>query len=168
MGSVPVVADKSTMRLEGIITDRDLSCVVLADGLDSRTPIGRLHYQESSHLPRRRRHRGLRACDAGAPGSKNSGSQRIRSLLRNRCSGRSGVERVDRKGSRVSSGDFNSIKKSAPPGCLITICKVPSYGAEGGSEQPLPRRKPCPAPIQLTPFHYRDSQPNAPAIQPFL
>ena len=90
IGSVPVVADNSTMRLEGIINDRDLCCALLADGLDSRTPIG--GFIARNPVIRTRRHRNLRACDAGAPGSKNSDSQRIRSLRRNRCSGRSGVE----------------------------------------------------------------------------
>lgn len=39
IGSVPVVTDKSSMKLEGIITDRDLCCKVLAEGLDPNTSI---------------------------------------------------------------------------------------------------------------------------------
>lgn len=37
IGSVPVVADKQSRRLEGIVTDRDLCCTVLADGKDPKT-----------------------------------------------------------------------------------------------------------------------------------
>jgi CBS domain-containing protein len=39
IGSLPVVSDKTTMLLEGIITDRDLCCAILAEGLDPQTPI---------------------------------------------------------------------------------------------------------------------------------
>lgn len=37
IGSVPIIADASSRRLIGIITDRDLCCNVLAEGLDPRT-----------------------------------------------------------------------------------------------------------------------------------
>jgi CBS domain-containing protein len=36
VGSVPVVLDQQSKKLYGMITDRDLCCSVLADGLDSR------------------------------------------------------------------------------------------------------------------------------------
>jgi CBS domain-containing protein len=37
IGSVPVVADQQTLELLGMITDRDLCCSVVAEGLDART-----------------------------------------------------------------------------------------------------------------------------------
>jgi CBS domain-containing protein len=37
IGSVPVVMDQASRRLVGMITDRDLCCSVLADGLDPKT-----------------------------------------------------------------------------------------------------------------------------------
>ena len=41
IGSMPVVADHESRKLIGIITDRDLCCSVVADGVDARsTPIG--------------------------------------------------------------------------------------------------------------------------------
>lgn len=41
IGSVPVIADRESQRLEGIITDRDLCCQIIAAGLDPKTtPIG--------------------------------------------------------------------------------------------------------------------------------
>jgi CBS domain-containing protein len=41
-GSVPVVQDQESRRLMGIITDRDLCCSVIAQGLDPKnTPIER-------------------------------------------------------------------------------------------------------------------------------
>ena len=40
VGSIPIVADEQSRRLTGIITDRDLCCSVVAQGLDpKRTPI---------------------------------------------------------------------------------------------------------------------------------
>lgn len=37
VGSLPVVLDQQSRTLLGMITDRDLCCKVMADGLDSRT-----------------------------------------------------------------------------------------------------------------------------------
>jgi len=37
VGSIPVVKDKETKRLEGIVTDRDLALKVVAEGLDSKS-----------------------------------------------------------------------------------------------------------------------------------
>ena len=37
VGSIPVVTDHESRKLIGIITDRDLCCGVVADGLDGRT-----------------------------------------------------------------------------------------------------------------------------------
>jgi CBS domain-containing protein len=37
IGSVPVVADQQTKKLVGMITDRDLCCSVIAQGLDPKT-----------------------------------------------------------------------------------------------------------------------------------
>ena len=37
VGSIPVVADKQSRTLVGMITDRDLCCLVLAHGLDPKT-----------------------------------------------------------------------------------------------------------------------------------
>ena len=37
VGSIPVVTDHESRKLIGIITDRDLCCSVLADGLDAQT-----------------------------------------------------------------------------------------------------------------------------------
>lgn len=37
VGSIPVVADHESRKLIGIITDRDLCCSVVADGLDPQT-----------------------------------------------------------------------------------------------------------------------------------
>lgn len=39
IGSMPVVADGDSGRLLGIITDRDLCCRILAEGLDPRTTL---------------------------------------------------------------------------------------------------------------------------------
>jgi CBS domain-containing protein len=40
VGSIPVVMDQESRRLVGVITDRDLCCSVVADGLDPKaTPI---------------------------------------------------------------------------------------------------------------------------------
>lgn len=39
VGSLPVVADHQSHTLVGMITDRDLCCSVLAQGLDSKTMI---------------------------------------------------------------------------------------------------------------------------------
>ena len=39
VGSLPVVADHQSRTLVGMITDRDLCCSVLAQGLDSKTMI---------------------------------------------------------------------------------------------------------------------------------
>ena len=36
VGSLPVVEDKETNKLLGMITDRDLCCSIVADGLDAR------------------------------------------------------------------------------------------------------------------------------------
>jgi CBS domain-containing protein len=42
IGSVPVVADQQSRELIGMITDRDLCCSVIAEGLDPKqTPIGK-------------------------------------------------------------------------------------------------------------------------------
>jgi CBS domain-containing protein len=41
IGSMPVIADRESQRVEGIITDRDLCCQIVAAGLDPKTtPIG--------------------------------------------------------------------------------------------------------------------------------
>jgi len=37
IGSVPVVADQESRKLVGMITDRDICCSVVADGLDPKT-----------------------------------------------------------------------------------------------------------------------------------
>jgi CBS domain-containing protein len=37
IGSVPVVMDQASRKLVGLITDRDLCCSVVADGLDPKT-----------------------------------------------------------------------------------------------------------------------------------
>ena len=37
IGSVPIVEDQDSRKLIGMITDRDLCCSVLADGLDPKT-----------------------------------------------------------------------------------------------------------------------------------
>jgi CBS domain-containing protein len=39
IGSLPVVADGESRRVVGIITDRDLCCGVLAEGLDPKTTL---------------------------------------------------------------------------------------------------------------------------------
>jgi len=39
VGSIPVVTDHQSRKLIGIITDRDLCCSVVANGVNSRTPI---------------------------------------------------------------------------------------------------------------------------------
>ena len=36
VGPIPIVSDKQTMKLAGIVTDRDLAVKVLAEGLDSK------------------------------------------------------------------------------------------------------------------------------------
>jgi CBS domain-containing protein len=36
IGSVPVVADKETRKLIGMITDRDICCAIVANGLDAK------------------------------------------------------------------------------------------------------------------------------------
>jgi CBS domain-containing protein len=41
VGSIPVVADRESRTLVGMITDRDLCCSVLAHGLDSKTTMVR-------------------------------------------------------------------------------------------------------------------------------
>src|SRR5256885_1594048 len=37
IGAMPVLADHDSRRLEGIITDRDLCCGIVAEGLDPKT-----------------------------------------------------------------------------------------------------------------------------------
>jgi CBS domain-containing protein len=37
IGSMPVISDGDSKRLEGIITDRDLCCGIVAEGLDPKT-----------------------------------------------------------------------------------------------------------------------------------
>lgn len=37
VGSIPIVKDKDTNRLEGIVTDRDLAIKVVAEGLDPKS-----------------------------------------------------------------------------------------------------------------------------------
>ena len=37
IGSIPVVIDQQSRELVGVITDRDLCCSIVADGLDPRT-----------------------------------------------------------------------------------------------------------------------------------
>src|SRR5213080_1619252 len=37
IGSIPVVIDQQSRELVGVITDRDLCCSVVADGLDAKT-----------------------------------------------------------------------------------------------------------------------------------
>jgi CBS domain-containing protein len=37
IGSLPVIADGESNQLEGIITDRDLCCTIVAEGLDPKT-----------------------------------------------------------------------------------------------------------------------------------
>jgi len=37
IGSVPVVMDQESLKLVGVVTDRDLCCSVVADGLDPKT-----------------------------------------------------------------------------------------------------------------------------------
>jgi signal-transduction protein with cAMP-binding, CBS, and nucleotidyltransferase domain len=37
VGSMPVVADQMSRKLMGIITDRDLCCSVVAEGMDPKT-----------------------------------------------------------------------------------------------------------------------------------
>jgi CBS domain-containing protein len=37
IGSLPVVMDQESRKLVGVITDRDLCCSVVADGLDTKT-----------------------------------------------------------------------------------------------------------------------------------
>ena len=37
IGSMPVVADQQSLKLVGMITDRDLCCSVIAQGLDPKT-----------------------------------------------------------------------------------------------------------------------------------
>jgi CBS domain-containing protein len=37
IGSMPVISDGDSERLEGIITDRDLCCAIVAQGLDPKT-----------------------------------------------------------------------------------------------------------------------------------
>jgi len=47
VGSMPVVADQDSRRLVGMITDRDLCCSVIADGLDPKsTSINGLYSDE--------------------------------------------------------------------------------------------------------------------------
>ncbi len=40
IGSMPVVADQQSRKLVGMITDRDLCCSILAQGLDAKAKIG--------------------------------------------------------------------------------------------------------------------------------
>jgi CBS domain-containing protein len=43
IGSMPVVADQQSRKIVGVITDRDLCCSVIAEGMDPRTtPIEKL------------------------------------------------------------------------------------------------------------------------------
>lgn len=37
IGSVPVVSDQQSKRLEGVVTDRDLCCTVIAEGKDPKS-----------------------------------------------------------------------------------------------------------------------------------
>jgi CBS domain-containing protein len=47
IGSMPVVADQESRRLVGMITDRDLCCSVVAEGLDPKTTL----IEKLIHLP---------------------------------------------------------------------------------------------------------------------
>lgn len=45
-GSIPVVTDRQSQKLTGIITDRDLCCSIIADGLDPvSTPIRKFMHE---------------------------------------------------------------------------------------------------------------------------
>ncbi len=37
VGSVPIIADQQSRQLEGVVTDRDLCCTVIADGKDPKS-----------------------------------------------------------------------------------------------------------------------------------
>ena len=60
IGSVPVVMDQASRKLVGLITDRDLCCSVVADGLDPKTTtIRKIHELKSRDLPGGRGYRAL-------------------------------------------------------------------------------------------------------------
>jgi len=55
-----------------MITDRDLCCSVIAEGMDPKTTQVEKLITLATGVSRRRKYRDLRAPDAGAPGKKNS------------------------------------------------------------------------------------------------
>src|SRR5712671_5637197 len=74
IGSVPVVSDGEQKRLEGIITDRDLCCRMVAQGLDPKsTPIAA--YMTRNPVTCRAELGLLRQADAGTSDSPHSGGR---------------------------------------------------------------------------------------------
>jgi signal-transduction protein with cAMP-binding, CBS, and nucleotidyltransferase domain len=55
VGSIPVVTDQGSRKLVGVITDRDLCCSVIPDGLDPKVSAIEIHDSESRHMPRWRK-----------------------------------------------------------------------------------------------------------------
>src|SRR6266700_1245687 len=54
IGSIPVVIDQQSRELVGVITDRDLCCSIVADGLDPKmTPIQKCERAMQEHQIRR-------------------------------------------------------------------------------------------------------------------
>jgi CBS domain-containing protein len=47
VGSIPVVADQQSRKLTGIITDRDLCCSIIAQGLDAKTTSIQKHMRQN-------------------------------------------------------------------------------------------------------------------------
>ncbi len=47
VGSIPVISDRQSKKLTGIVTDRDLCCSVLAEGLDPKTTSIRDHMHKN-------------------------------------------------------------------------------------------------------------------------
>jgi len=73
VGSVPVVQDQESRRLTGIITDRDLCCSVIAQGLDPKnTPIERFITRNPVTCREDENLRGVRTRHARTPDQAHS------------------------------------------------------------------------------------------------
>jgi CBS domain-containing protein len=47
VGSIPVISDRQSKKLAGIVTDRDLCCSIVAEGLDPKTTSIREHMHKN-------------------------------------------------------------------------------------------------------------------------
>ena len=93
VGPVPVVSDQHEKRLVGIVTDRDLTLKVLAEGRDPHTTrVDEVMSMNPDFLPRGREHASRSATDGGSPNPARAHCRCEQSPERDRRSGRLGAE----------------------------------------------------------------------------